>query len=141
MVRFSKYSFILLFILFFFPSCQNEGDIGDLYGQWRLSQSSVDDLVKQHVQIYFSFQGKVVWAKRVDIQENAYGDVFGSFVHQGDSLILSFSQQNEYTTPESLIRNECRFVDPENIRLKVVTLNESGLKVMSGDNYWQFEKY
>lgn len=141
MARFFKYSYILLFILLLFPSCQNEGNIGDLYGQWVLKKSSVNGVTKDHDQIYFSFQGRVVWAKRVDITEHLYGDVFGSFVHKGDSLIMTFFQQNEYTSPESLIEEECRFDDVENIRLKIITLNGNTMSVVSRDDFWHFEKY
>ena len=141
MASYSKYIIFCLLIIAIFPACQNEGYIGDLYGQWALKKSSVDAKVKEHDGLFFSFQGKVVWAKRVNYGSHTYGDVVGSFEHRGDSLIMKFVQQNEYTSPSSLIEGEFGFKDYENVRLLIRNVDASSLLLVSGDDYWQFEKY
>lgn len=140
MARF--YKLILLFcFLMLFPSCQNEGDIGDLYGQWSLKNACIDNVTKEYCNLFLSFQGKVVWAKRVNYGSHTYGDVVGSFEHRGDSLIMSFIQQNEYTSPESLIEEEFGFSDCENVRLLVKTLDSNSLVLMNDNDYWSFVKF
>lgn len=140
MARF--YKLILLFcLLMLFPSCQNEGNIGDLYGQWSLKNACLDNATKEYSNLFLSFQGKVVWAKRVNYGSHTYGDVVGSFEHRGDSLIMSFIQQNEYTSPESLIEEEFGFSDCENVRLLVKKLDSNSLVLMNDNDYWSFVKF
>lgn len=141
MARFFKYICMLIVLLILSTACQNEGDIGDFYGQWALKKSCVNEEVKEHDNLYFSFQGKVVWAKRANAVGHTYSDVFGGFIHQGDSLFMYFIQQNEVTSPKALIEKEFGFADCENVRVQIRTLNASELFLVSGDNYWQFKKH
>lgn len=141
MARFFKYSYILFFILLLFPACQNEGNIGDLYGQWALKKSSVNGVIKDHDQIYFSFQGKVVWAKNVNASNHTYDDVFGNFCQKGDSILINFVQKGDILTPASLIEEICGFSDAANVRLLIKNLNSSELILLDGDSYWCFDKF
>lgn len=141
MVRFYKMFCLSVLISFLLTSCQNEGNIGDFYGQWALMSSTVDGQKKDFDNIYFSFQGKVVWAKRVNYENHGYKDVFGSFAQQGDSLFLKFIEQNIYITPKQLIEEECGFEDANNVRTLIRTIDQSNLILESGNNIWVFEKY
>lgn len=141
MANCSKYILLFMLITVICTACQNEGYIGDLYGQWSLKKSCIDKQVTEHDNLFFSFQGKVIWAKRVNYGSHTYGDVVGRFEHCGDSLFMNFIQQNEYTSPESLIEGDFGFKNCENVRLQVRTLDDSSLMLVSGDDYWQFEKY
>lgn len=140
MARFYKL-FILLVFTMLLPSCQNEGDIGDFYGQWSLKTSTIDKNIKEYDNLFLSFQGKVVWAKRVNYGSHTYGDVVGRFEHRGDSLIMSFVQQNEYTSPESLIEEEFGFKDCENVRLLIKSIDASSLVLACGEDLWCFKKF
>ncbi len=139
MAKFYKYfCFVLLFLL---TACQNEGDIGSLYGQWKLTNSHVNGENKLFDNIYFSFQGKVVWVKSVNADNHTYNDVFGNFQHVGDSLLINFVQKSELTTTASLIEERCGFADADNVRVLIRNLDSSELILLDGDNYWNFEKY
>lgn len=138
MVRYFN-SFILLFVLLL-TSCQNEGNIGDYYGQWALKSSSIGGEMKDYDNLYLSFQGKVVWAKRVNASNHTYNDVFGRFSHSGDSLIMVFSQQNEVTSPETLIEKQFGFANYKNVRVSV-SITDEDMQMRSGNNYWHFKKY
>ncbi len=139
MAKFFKYYSIVS--LFLFAACQNEGDIGSLYGQWLLRNSYVNGENKLFDNIYFSFQGKVVWVKSVNADNHTYNDVFGNFQHVGDSLLINFVQKSEQTTTTSLIEERCGFVDADNVRLIIKNLDSSELILSDGDNYWKYEKF
>ena len=73
MARFYKYSVLLLCILLL-SSCQEGGEAGDLFGQWRLVG---------HDTQYISFSGSLTLLRSTDEAE-----VFGNFQHIGDSLFI-----------------------------------------------------
>lgn len=139
MGRFYKYFCLLSFFLL--SACQNEGDIGYLYGQWSLKSSYINGENKKYDNIYFSFQGKVVWVKSVNATYHTYNDVFGNFDHVGDSILFSFVQKSESTTTTFLIKEKCGFSDADNVRLLIKNIDSSELILIDRDNYWYFEKY
>lgn len=140
MVRFYKLYILISVFLLSLSSCQNEGNIGDFYGQWALKTVSVDGNTSEPNNLYLSFEGKVVWAKRVNAANHTFNDVFGRFTQSGDSLIMIFSKQNEVTTPEELIEKQFGFKDYKNVRV-AVSITEKDMQLRSGDNYWLFTKY
>lgn len=135
---FNYFCFVLLLLL---TACQNEDNIGYLYGQWLLKNSHVNGENKQSGNIYFSFQGKVIWVKSVNADNHTYNDVFGNFKQKGDSLLINFVQKSELTTTTSLIEERCGFTDADNVRLLIKNLDSSELILSEGDNYWTFEKF
>lgn len=135
------FNFYILVLLLLFVSCQNEGDIGSLYGQWALKTSFVNGQSSEHDNLYFSFQGKVVWAKSVNASNHTYNDVFGRFDQVGDSIMMNFVQKSEYTTPRSLIEEKCGFSDADNVRVLIKELDSSKMILSDGDNHWLFEKF
>ena len=74
-----RYFFLIfsLFTISLFTSCQEGGDAGDLWGQWRLEDSDTK---------YISFSGSIVWIK--NLNEN---ELYGNFQHVGDSLFIQCS--------------------------------------------------
>lgn len=139
MARFFNIIYISFFLLFF-SACQNEVNIGDYYGQWALKSSSVDGIYSEHDNLYLSFQGEVVWAKRVNVANHTYNDVFGRFSQFGDSLVMIFSQQNEVTSPETLIEKQFGFKDYNNVRVSV-SISDSEMQMTSGEDHWFFNKF
>lgn len=135
------FNFFIFFFLLCFVSCQNEGDIGSLYGQWALKSSLINGQTKEHDNLYFSFQGKVVWAKSVNASNHTYNDVFGNFNQVGDSILMNFVQKSEYTTTKSLIEEKCGFSDADNVRVLIKELDSSKMILSDRDNYWIFEKF
>ena len=56
-------------------SCQEGGEAGDLFGQWRMDGSESK---------YISFSGAVTWLQDLEV-----GEIYGNFQHQGDSSSLA----------------------------------------------------
>ena len=74
MAKYFKYLISLTSFLLLLTSCQEGGDAGDLFGQWRLDGSDSK---------YISFSGNVTWLQDLEV-----GEIYGTFQHQGDSLFM-----------------------------------------------------
>ena len=64
----------ILSILLLIASCQEGGEAGSLFGQWRMAHSDTQ---------YISFSGAVTKLNDLD-----HGTVYGNFQHRGDSPCL-----------------------------------------------------
>lgn len=135
------FNLLFFFLLFLFVSCQNDGYIGNLYGQWRLDSSCVDGVTKENENLYLSFQGQVVMARSVNDKSHSTNDVAGGFIQKDDSLFMVFYQPNSYTTPHHLIEQKFRFEDSGNVRLYILSLSDSKMCLSSGNDKWLFSKY
>lgn len=141
MVRFCRI-FIYMGVFFcLLTSCQENGDISQLYGQWALKTSVINGENMEHDNLYFSFQGQVVWAKSVSTVNHTFNDVFGSFSHVGDSIVMNFVQKSELTTPQSLIEEKFGFSDADNVRVRIKKMDSRELVLSEGENIWVFEKF
>jgi len=108
-------------------SCQEGGDAGDLFGQWRMDGSDSQ---------YISFAGSVVWLKDMTKEK-----VFGNFQHVGDSLLIQCYSVEGQPIDTVVVEQSFGFKPFNNIRLKITTLDSDNL-VLSKDNFiWKFYKY
>jgi hypothetical protein len=123
--------FILLFSLFTIHfsllSCQEGGEAGDLFGQWRLKGSDNK---------YVSFSGSVCLFRHIN-----KGEVFGKFQHVGDSLFIECVSILKEKEDTALVESTFGFKPFTNIRLKINTLNSDDLELSQGGQTWQFYKY
>ena len=127
MARFYKLLILLTSSIFFLSSCQEGGEAGDLFGQWRLKGSDTK---------YISFSGAVTLLRSLDD-----GEVFGNFQHEGDSLFIQCVSVNASPTDTACIENSFGFKPFENIRLKINTLNDDDLVLSKDGKTWSFYKY
>ena len=126
MARFFKYIFLLTSSIFLL-SCQEGGDAGDLWGQWRLTGSDTQ---------YISFSGSIVWIK--NLGEN---ELYGNFQHTGDSLFIQCYSINGIPQDTALVENTFGFRPFNNIRLKIEELSSDRLQLSRDNRTWRFDKY
>ena len=117
----------LLLLSLLLSSCQEGGDAGDLFGQWRLSGSDTQ---------YISFSGSIVWMK--NLKEN---ELYGNFQHVGDSLFIQCYSIKEQQTDTTIVEESYGFRPFNNIRLKIESIDDDNLLISKGDRKWSFYKY
>ena len=131
MARFSKILVVLLPLTLslshLLTSCQEGGDAGDLFGQWRMDGSETN---------YISFSGSVVWMK--DLR---HGEVYGTFQHQGDSLFMQCRSTKGLSGDTIAVEQSFGFRPIDNIRVKIVTLDTERLMLTKDGQSWGFGKY
>ena len=125
MARFFKT--LILLSLLLLAACQEGGEAGDLFGQWRMKGTD---------NRYVSFSGSVVLFRSTD-----GGSVYGNFQHVGDSLFLQC--YSIYGTPADtlLIEGHYGFNSFSDIRLRITTLDGESLGLADDNRTWSFYKY
>ncbi len=108
-------------------SCQEGGEAGDLFGQWRLSGSD---------SIYVRFSGSIVSLRNIQAAE-----VFGNFQHSGDSLFIQCRSIYGDKADTINIENYFGFKPFDNIRLKIDRLDSDNLVLSQEAQIWIFYKY
>ena len=126
MVKFYKSSVLLLCILLL-SSCQEGGEAGDLFGQWRLVG---------HDTQYISFSGSLTLLRSTDEAE-----VFGNFQHIGDSLFIQCYSIEALSLDTVVVERTFGFSPFNNIRLKIEQLNSSHLVLSKNGRIWSFDQY
>jgi len=117
--------FLLTSSFFLLTSCQEGGEAGELFGQWRMTESH-----------YISFSGSVTRFC------NAAGrEVFGNFQHVGDSLIIRCYSKKGDKSDTIMIEDSFGFKPMNNIRLKITTIDSDRLILSQGSRSWSFIKY
>lgn len=125
MARFFKLFSVLSLLMF--CSCQEGGDAGDLWGQWRLAGS--DDK-------YASFSGAVSL-----FRQPGKGDVYGNFQHIGDSLFIQCYSVEGILADTTMVEEHFGFKPFNNIRVKITTLDNDVLVLSKDNQTWSFYKY
>jgi len=108
-------------------SCQEGGEAGDLFGQWRLDGSD------QH---YLNFSGSLVlFCSLTD------GNVYGTFSHEGDSLFIRAYSIEGVPQDTVCVEQIFGFTPFQDIRLRIATLSSERLLLTQGSRNWAFSKY
>ena len=126
MVRFFKSSVLLLCMLIL-SSCQEGGEAGDLFGQWRLAG---------HDTQYISFSGSITLIRSTDETE-----VFGNFQHVGDSLFIQCYSIEALPLDTVVVEQTFGFSPFNNIRLRIENINSDRLVLSKDGRIWSFDKY
>ncbi len=126
MVRFFKSSVLLLCMLLL-SSCQEGGEAGDLFGQWRLAG---------HDTQYISFSGSITLLRSTDETE-----VFGNFQHVGDSLFIQCYSIEALPLDTVVVEQTFGFSPFNNIRLRIENINSDRLVLSKDGRIWSFDKY
>ena len=129
MAKYSKRLLSLLLTSLLLTSCQEGGNAGDLFGQWRLTDTQ-----------YVSFSGSI--ASFRSISDNTLtSEVYAKFQHVGDSLFIQCSSILKEKTDTTMIENEFGMKPFTNIRVKIDALDSDHLLLSKDDQHWTFEKY
>jgi hypothetical protein len=130
MARFFKHLLALasyLLLLTSSISCQEGGEAGDFFGQWRMKGTEGK---------YISFSGSTTWLKSM-----GEGDVFGNFQHVGDSLFIQCYSINATPGDTAIVEQAFGWKPINDIRLKINVLDGDNLVVSKGGQTWSFYKY
>lgn len=142
--------FVLFLTVLVVPSCTNDGDIGDLYGQWQLRQYQRGDSVATFDEAFMSFQNSVVQMQVSNSDAHRSFSIWGNFQHVGDSLFLDFTVtaivKGEMASPPSisdlLLQYFALPVDSTNSsRLRILRLDDGKLHLERGGEVWQYRKF
>ena len=121
--------------LFAFTACQEGGEAGELWGQWRMADSE-EDYAK-----YVSFSGPVLMFKGI-LKGDLYGrEVYGNFQHVGDSLFIQCCSVKEQLSDTTMVEDRFGFKPFNDIRVKIVTLDGDDLVLDKNGQTWRFYKY
>ena len=126
MERFFK-SFVLLFCVLLLSSCQEGGEAGDLFGQWRLAG---------HDTQYISFSGLLTLLRSTEEAE-----VIGNFQHVGDSLFIQCYSIEALPLDTAVVEVTFGFKPIDNIRLRIEELNSDHLVLSKDGRIWSFYPY
>lgn len=121
------FKLFLLTFLFSLTSCQEGGEAGDLWGQWRMKGSDSE---------YVSFSGSVALLNNTKI-----GIVYGNFQHVGDSLFIQCYSIKGEQSDTIMVEEGFRFKPFTDIRVKIVTLDSDNLVLSKDNQTWSFYKY
>lgn len=131
MVRFCKYIILLTSYIFLLSSCQEGGEAGDLFGQWRMSNTDSK---------YISFSGSLTLFRDTNIGTEK-GMIYGKFQHVGDSLFIECISIKERASDTAVIEESFGFKPFDNIRLKIDKLDSDDLILSQDGQTWSFYKY
>ena len=130
MERYFKYIAIscwLLAVSSLFTACQEGGDAGELFGQWRLTDKE---------DMYVSFSGTIT-----QFRKNNGQAVFAKFQHVGDSLFMQCSSTYKQKTDTTMAEDEFGMKPFTNIRVKIDALDSERLLLSKDGRHWTLEKY
>ena len=108
-------------------SCQEGGEAGDLFGQWRQTGSDTN---------YMSFSGSVAL-----FRTSVEGRVYGNFQHVGDSLFIQCYSAEGLPSDTAIVEESFGFKPFNNIRVKIESLQGDHLVLRKEDKTWSFYLY
>lgn len=108
-------------------SCQEGGDAGDLWGQWRLTDK--EDL-------YISFSGTITQFRKSNGTR-----VYAKFQHEGDSLFMQCSSIYQEKSDTTMVEDEFGMKPFTNIRVKIDAVDSDRMLLSKDGQQWTLEKY
>ena len=132
MVKYFKFLAVGIWLLAvgtLFTACQEGGDAGDLFGQWRLTDSQ-----------YISFSGSIASFRSIS-DNQLKGEVFAKFQHVGDSLFMQCSSIYKEKSDTTMVEDDFGMKPFTNIRVKIDALDGDHLQLSKDGQHWSFEKY
>ena len=143
-----RFAYILTILMAgMLASCMhNGGDIGYLFGQWRLEQVERDGIVSECDTVFFAFQSDVFLIRKVMYDSYDYTVSKGLYEHIDNSLKLNIYNHNgiEILTKEI---EEMALSDLATLHLdtvvplfKVVDLDNRYMTLEYNDYYYKFKK-
>lgn len=121
------FKFVVLFFVLFLSSCQEGGEAGDLWGQWRMTGSDSE---------YISFSGSVSLFRSI-----SKGEVYGNFQHVGDSLFIQCYSIKALASDTIVVEETFGFKPFNNIRVKIDAVDGDILVLSKDGQTWNFYKY
>ena len=127
MAKYFKHILLLTSYFLLLSSCQEGGEAGDLFGQWRQTGSDTN---------YMSFSGSVAL-----FRTSVEGRVYGNFQHKGDSLFIQCYSVEGLRSDTVIVEESFGFKPFNNIRVKIEALDNDHLILKNDQQSWTFNKY
>ena len=128
-------------------SCMhNGGDIGYLFGQWRLEQVEYNDVAQECDTVFFSFQSNVFQIRKIIYNSYDYSVFMGLYEHQEDFIKFNIYNYNskEILTPEyeqaTLVDLASLHIDTVVPVFKVIELDNKYMTLEHNDYYYYLKK-
>ena len=109
-------------------SCQEGGEAGDLFGQWRLTETK-----------YISFSGSIVSFRGINNFRSH--EVFGKFQHVGDSLFIQCSSIRQQKADTTVVEDKFGMKPFTNIRVRIDAMDSDRILLSKDGQRWTLEKY
>lgn len=83
----------ILFAALLAAACQNNGDIGYLFGTWRIDSMTVDGQPDPAAaaQTLISFQNDIIEVQRIFDADGTFANFFGTWAEDGDIITINFT--------------------------------------------------
>ena len=126
MARYFKHILLITSSIILLSSCQEGKEAGDLWGQWRMTDSD---------RLYISFSGHIA-----RLHDNSHSEIFvyGNFQHIGDSLFIQCYSKEGVQKDTMMVEEAFGFKPFNNIRLKIASLNGDRLVLCKDQQTWNF---
>lgn len=94
--QFYKILFFLLCVMLNVSCTKHNGDIGPLFGLWKVTAINVDDVTDEDYDgcMYFAFQSSVISMTIVNEETHESKITYASWKYEGEDLIIDFSDKN-----------------------------------------------
>lgn len=126
-------------------SCQENGHIGNIYGQWQITSIQKGTEIKHPDQVFLAFQNDCIFARIIGTDYHFTYQIKGGFKHKGDHLYISFFIDNEVDGSDVLhqyLSESFGFPLPHNdISFEIRQLDASKLILSNGTDIWQLRSY
>ena len=135
-----KYIIFIIALISLTGCLHNDGDIGPLFGRWKLKSYTVDNQTVSCDSVFISFQGNVTDIRKV-LPEFQFIQNYGLYEKVNDSIFLFLSENDpsiDYFAPE--LYKEFHF-DSNNDRFLIKSISEKKMTFEKGNRSWYFEKY
>ena len=134
----------LLAVLACLPTActHNDGNIGDLYGRWQLTEMQVADSTATPDDLFFSFQSTVIFVSVNHYELHEAIDYTGSYAHVGDSLFIRMVPHDSVGEGlRQFMATRWGMPDHSHIRLRIEEQDKKRMRLSHEDDYWQFRKF
>ena len=128
-------------------SCmQNGGNIGHLYGQWRLEEVKHDNITTACDTVFFSFQSDVFQIRKIIYNSYDYSVFMGLYEHQDDVIKFNIYNHNskeilsEDDKQVALSDISSLYIDTLFPLFKVVALDNRYMTLEYNDNRYYLKK-
>ena len=128
-------------------SCmQNGGNIGHLYGQWRLEEVKHDNITTACDTVFFSFQSDVFQIRKIIYNSYDYSVFMGLYEHQEDVIKFNIYNHNskeilsEDDKQVALSDISSLYIDTLFPLFKVVALDNRHMTLEYNDNRYYLKK-
>lgn len=140
--RFLPYILGLLTFTCSLSSCQNDEYIGEIYGQWLLTDIQTPDTVATPRDLFLAFQSNVIFIRIASADAHYSGGFKGIWSKTQDSLYISFiADEAGMTNITDNLRTRFAITSNANDLRFGLRSTSGSMTLTQGNSSWHFRKY